>query len=87
MSVTHWSYESHQLFLSDLATPALADGYVLGKFAQTDLALTQSWADPSCVFLFLRGKTQSTQTSESGPGGHLPHKYSRLRQLLSLLGF
>ena len=55
---THRSYDSHQLFLSDLATPALADGYVLGKFAQTDLALTPSWADPGCIFLFLQGKTE-----------------------------
>ncbi len=74
MQVTSQSYENHQLFLSDLATQSLADGYILGKFAPADLDLKQSWAEEDCVFLFLRAKADIADIADIDDGASLTAK-------------
>jgi len=57
MSVTHRSYENHELSFSELPSTVLSltAGYALGQFAaDTGLGLQQSWAASDCIFLFLR---------------------------------
>lgn len=54
MPVTHQPYANHRLFRHQLKAPAIEADYVLGTFAEADRTLRENWADPDCIFLFLR---------------------------------